>query len=84
LQTVDLIVQMKLHFGASLTIPPFTNGKSQLLQYKIELSRNLSQVRIYVYRKGHWKGKALQDLNYNVPCQFFLLKRPYEKELYVQ
>jgi hypothetical protein len=36
--------------GASLAIPAFTKGKSQLSQFEVEKSRQLARIRIHVER----------------------------------
>jgi hypothetical protein len=51
--------------GASLAIPPFTKGKSQLSQRGVERSRALSYVRIHVER-SNWKKQVLQDSSFYI------------------
>ena len=64
--------------GASLAIPPFTKGKSQLSQREVELSRHLSHVRIHVER-AIGRIKRYRILQSTLPI--VLLKRPHETEL---
>jgi len=63
--------------GATLAIPSFTKGKSQLSQREVETSRKLSNVRIQVERAiGRMKRfKILQNI-----FEFFLLKTSKENE----
>lgn len=46
-QGFDITEFLAIH-GASLAIPPFTKGKSQLTQKEVETARALSRVRIHV------------------------------------
>ena len=39
-------------FGATLAIPSFTKGKSQLSQQEVECSQKLAKVRIHVESLG--------------------------------
>ena len=59
----NITEELGLH-GATLEIPAFTKGKSQLSQREVETSRKLSNVRIYVERAiGRMKRfKILQNV----------------------
>ena len=59
--------------GASLAIPPFTRGKSQLSQHEVETSRNLPQVRIHV-KRSIGRIKKFKILKHTLPIK--LIKRP--------
>ena len=48
-QSFDIAEALACH-GATLAIPPFTRGKSQLSAREVETARELSRVRIYVER----------------------------------
>ena len=62
--------------GATLAIPPFTKGKSQLSQREVEESRSLSRIRIHVER-AIGRLKIYKMLHCNLPIT--LVKRPHEK-----
>ena len=64
--------------GASLAVPPFTRGKSQLSQREVELSRALSHVRIHVER-AIGRMKYYKILHSTLPIS--LIKRPHETEI---
>ena len=64
--------------GASLAIPPFTKGKSQLSQREVERSRALSHVRIHVER-AIGRIKYYKILHSTLPIS--LIKRPHETEM---
>lgn len=61
--------------GASLAIPPFTKGKSQLSQEEVETARALSRVRIHVER-AIGRIKLYKILQSTLPIS--LIKRPHE------
>ena len=64
--------------GATLKISPFTKGKPQLSQRQVELSRDLSRIRIHVERAiGRLKNYKL--LQTTLPIN--LLKRPHVTDL---
>ena len=63
--------------GASLAIPSFTRGKSQLSQREVETSRALSRVRIHVER-AIGRMKNVKILQCTLP--FKLIKRPREAD----
>ena len=47
-------------FGATLAIPSFTTGKSQLSQQEVECSQRLAKIRIHVERViGHANEKQI-------------------------
>ena len=64
--------------GASLAVPPYTKGKSQLSQREVELSRALSHVRIHVER-AIGRIKYYKILHSILPIS--LIKRPHETEI---
>lgn len=64
--------------GATLKIPPFTKGKPQLSQREVELSRDLSRIRIHVER-AIVRLKNYKLLQTTLPI--YLLKRPHETDL---
>ena len=57
--------------GAKLEIPAFTRGEKQLTQREVELSKQLSMVRIHACRKDYW----------SLEKQIYSFKRTYTSEL---
>ena len=64
--------------SATLMIPPFTKGKPQLSQREIELSRDLSRIKIHV-KRAISRLKNYKLLQTTLPINLF--KRPHKTDL---